>query len=80
MVPEFAQAPPQPDNAFPAAAAAVRVTTVPASKVAVQVPPVQLAMPLGLEVTAPAPPALNVSMYFATKVGPTRSRMRSIPL
>jgi len=56
VVPELAQAPPQPDTTFAAVGVAVRVTDVSAGKDPVQVLALQ-EMPLGLEGTVPAPVA-----------------------
>src|SRR5689334_14255964 len=58
-----AHAPLQPSNVEPASGAAVRITTVPRLKVAVQVLP-QL-MPSGLESTPPVPVPLLVSVSVA---------------
>jgi len=75
QVPVPVQAPLQPENVEPEAAAAVRVTLVPETTVVLQVLP-QL-MPVGLEVTVPVPvPALarervNVTGVVAAAAHPS---------
>jgi hypothetical protein len=76
---ELAQAPPQADTASPAPGAAVKVTAVLMGKDPLQVPALQ-EMPLGLDVTVPAPLALNVSVYLVKGADPARSRIWSIPV
>jgi hypothetical protein len=74
VVAEPEQAPLQPENALPAADAAVSVTRVPLANVWLHpVEPEQL-IPAGLEVTVPLPPTVTCSEPFCTaaaKVAPT---------
>ena len=74
VVAEPEQAPLQPENALPAAGAAVSVTRVPLANVWLHpVEPEQL-IPAGLEVTVPLPPTVTCSESFCTaaaKVAPT---------
>src|SRR5437660_1202844 len=74
VVAEPEQAPLQPENALPAAGAAVNVTRVPLANVWLHpVEPEQL-IPAGLEVTLPLPPTVTCSESFCTaaaKVAPT---------
>src|SRR5258706_13977156 len=74
VVAEPEQAPLQPENALPAAGAAVSVTRVPLANVWLHpVEPAQL-IPAGLEVTLPPPPTVTCSESFCTaaaKVAPT---------
>ena len=74
VVAEPEQAPLQPENALPAAGAAVSVTRVPLANVWLHpVEPEQL-IPAGLEVTVPLPPTVTCSESFCTaaaNVAPT---------
>jgi len=74
VVAEPEQAPLQPENALPAAGAAVSVTRVPLANVWLHpVEPEQL-IPAGLEVTVPLPPTVTCSEPFcaaAAKLAPT---------
>src|SRR2546422_899035 len=74
VVAEPEQAPLQPENALPAAGAAVSVTRVPLANVWLHpVEPEQL-IPAGLEVTVPLPPTATCSESFcaaAAKLAPT---------
>src|SRR6266446_2753798 len=74
VVAEPEQAPLQPENALPAAGAAVSVTRVPLANVWLHpVEPAQL-IPAGLEVTVPPPHTVTCSESFCTaaaKVAPT---------
>ncbi len=74
VVAEPEQAPLQPENALPAAGAAVSVTRVPLAKVWLHpLEPEQL-IPVGLEVTVPLPPTVTCSESFcaaAAKLAPT---------
>jgi hypothetical protein len=74
VVAEPEQAPLQPENALPAAGAAVSVTRVPLANVWLHpVEPAQL-IPAGLEVTVPLPPTVTCSESFCTaaaKLAPT---------
>jgi hypothetical protein len=73
VVAEPEQAPLQPENALPAAGAAVSVTRVPLANVWLHpLEPEQL-IPGGLEVTVPLPPTVTCSVSFCTtaaKVAP----------
>lgn len=78
VAPELAHAPPHPDTVFPADGAAVRVTTVLAGNDPVQVLALQ-EMPLGLDVTVPAPVAEIVRMKLDAGAPPASCSLPEEP-